>query len=570
MLATRLQPSVYGGSLTVAQPRPLPQSDAPAPRPRERLFRFPRQGWRLRAPGRRGRIILGVIGVLLALIVIGSFFVDEPMRRLIERQMNDRMDGYTVRIERLSFHPIGLSLTLFGLTFSQNQFPDPPVLDIARLDASVEWKALMRGKLVANFALDEPKLYVHLEQLRAEAEDPKPVTDKGWQDAFQAIYPLKINEVKITDGQAVYVDPGPFEPLRLTGIQARVTNIRNIHSQARDYPSGIEAQATVFERGTLTIDGSADFLAEPHLGIKANIALREIPLDYFKPVTNRYNLSVSGGVLTAEGTIEYAPTVRIVHLRNAEVSGVKIDYIHTPAKEGAPKQAARKATQATKETADRPDLLVKAERVRVTRSEVGIINRQADPDYRLFFTDVSLAVDNVSNQRAEGVGEVRLSGLFMGSGRTNAIMSYRPTPKGPDFDLTVKLENTDMKTMNNLLRSYGKFDVVEGKFSLYSEMRGRGGEVTGYVKPLFKDIKAYDPSQDRDKGFVRRLYERIVSAASKLLENPPRDEVATKVDVKGRIDNPNTSTIQAIANLLRNAFIKAILPGLEREARSTR
>ena len=554
----------------MAQPRPLPQSDAPAPRPRGRLFRFPGRRWRLRPPGRRGRIVLGVVGVLLALIVIGSFLVDEPLRRLIERQMNERMDGYTVRIERLSFHPIGLSVTLFGLTFSQNASPDPPVLDIARLDASVEWKALIRAKLVANFRVDQPKLHVHLEQLRAEAADPKPVTDKGWQDAFEAIYPLKINEVTITDGQAVYVDPGPFEPLRLTDIQARVTNIRNIHSQARDYPSGIAARATVFERGTLTIDGNADFLAEPHVGIKANIALGEIALDYFKPVTNRYNLSVSGGLLTAEGTIEYAPTVQIVDLRSAEVSGVKIDYIHTPAKEGAPKKVAQKATQATKETADRPDLLVKAERVRVTRSEVGIVNRQATPPFRVFLTNVVLEVDNVSNQRAEGVGEIRLSGLFMGSGRTTATMTFKPTPKGPDFDSVVKLEDTDMKTMNPLLRQYGKFDVVEGKFSLYSELRGRGGRVTGYVKPLFKDVKAFDPEQDRDKGFVRRLYERMVSGVSKILKNPPRDEVATKVDVDGRIDNPNTSTLQAIGNLLRNAFIEAILPGLEREVRSMR
>jgi hypothetical protein len=101
-------------------------------------------------------------------------------------------------------------------------------------------------------------------------------------------------------------------------------------------------------------------------------------------------------------------------------------------------------------------------------------------------------------------------------------------------------------------------------------MRGRSGRVTGYVKPLFKDVKAYDPEQDRDKGFVKRLYERLVTGVSKILKNPPREEVATKVDVEGRLDQPQTSTLQAIANLLRNAFIKAILPGLEREIRTNR
>ena len=87
------------------------------------------------------------------------------------------------------------------------------------------------------------------------------------------------------------------------------------------------------------------------------------------------------------------------------------------------------------------------------------------------------------------------------------------------------------------------------------------------MKPLFKDVKAYDPRQDQDKGFVKRLYERLVTGVSKLLENPPRDEVATKIDVQGRLDQPQTSTLQAVANLLRNAFIEAILPGLEREIR---
>jgi hypothetical protein len=122
-----------------------------------------------------------------------------------------------------------------------------------------------------------------------------------------------------------------------------------------------------------------------------------------------------------------------------------------------------------------------------------------------------------------------------------------------------------MRAMNPLLKRYGKFDVVQGNFSLYSELKGRKGTVTGYVKPLFKDVKAYDPEQDRDKSFAKRLYERLVTGVSKLLKNPPRDEVATKIDVGGRIDQPQTSTIQAVLNLLRNAFIKAIMPGLEQE-----
>lgn len=520
------------------------------------------------APGRRTRITLLVIGLLIALVVIGSFFVDEPLRRTIESRMNQRLTGYTARIERLSFHPIGGSLTLYGLQFFQNAHPDPPILNIARLDASVQWKALWHLKVVANFGITQPKLYVDLNHLRAEANDPTPVSQHGWQEAFEAIYPLKINEVIIKDGEAVYVDPGPFEPLRLRSIQVRADNIRNIRSKDRDYPSDLELTAIVFEKGRLRIDGHADFLAEPHLGMKANVDLKGVPLDYVKPVMNRYDVAMSGGELSADGLVEYAPTIKVADLRNAEIKGVKIDYIHTPSNVGAAQKATKATAEATKQAANRSDLLLRIEHLRVRQSEVGLINKAATPPFRLFVTNVDLDVENLTNQRSEGVGKIHLSGLFMGSGRTQAALSFKPDAKGPDFHLTLKIEDTDMRTMNPLLRQYGKFDVVQGTFSFYTELDGKNGQVTGYVKPLFKDVKAYDPVQDRDKTFVKKLYERLVGGLSAVLKNFPRKEVATKIDVAGPIDQPQTSVLQAIGNLIRNAFIKAILPGLERERSS--
>ena len=66
---------------------------------------------------------------------------------------------------------------------------------------------------------------------------------------------------------------------------------------------------------------------------------------------------------------------------------------------------------------------------------------------------------------------------------------------------------------------------------------------------------------------MQKVWGHVVDLAAKLLKNVPRREVATKIDVGGEIDQPQTSVLQAIGNLLRNAFIKAILPGLERETR---
>jgi hypothetical protein len=46
--------------------------------------------------------------------------------------------------------------------------------------------------------------------------------------------------------------------------------------------------------------------------------------------------------------------------------------------------------------------------------------------------------------------------------------------------------------------------------------------------------------------------------------------VATRVELSGRLDNPNTSTLAAVTGLVQNAFFKAILPGFDASLRRYR
>jgi hypothetical protein len=71
--------------------------------------------------------------------------------------------------------------------------------------------------------------------------------------------------------------------------------------------------------------------------------------------------------------------------------------------------------------------------------------------------------------------------------------------------------------------------------------------------------------QDQGKNLFQQLYEAAAGGISKILENFPRDEVATQADIGGPLDNPQASTWQVVATLIQNAFFQAILPGFERE-----
>jgi hypothetical protein len=158
----------------------------------------------------------------------------------------------------------------------------------------------------------------------------------------------------------------------------------------------------------------------------------------------------------------------------------------------------------------------------------------------------------------------------MGSGTAHASATFREDNKGPDFDLNVSVEGASLPSMNDLLRAYGKLDVAQGTFSIYSEVKVKNHRITGYVKPLIKNVKVYDPKQDKKKPVLKKLYEKVVGGLSHLLKNKPRKEVATVVDLSGSLDDPNTSYWEVAVRLVSNAFIKAILPGFDREFEAAR
>jgi hypothetical protein len=180
-------------------------------------------------------------------------------------------------------------------------------------------------------------------------------------------------------------------------------------------------------------------------------------------------------------------------------------------------------------------------------------------------TDTNAVLTKFSNQKNEGYGHAKLTGRFMGSGATTVDATFNPETKGPDFAVNVKVENTDMQRMNDMLRAHGKFDVVSGVFSLYSELAVKNGRVEGYVKPLFRDLKAYAKEQDEDKTFGQKVKEKAIDLAGKILRNRPRKEVATVANVAGPISDPKANTWEVLVKLIQNAFIKAILPGFDRE-----
>jgi hypothetical protein len=526
---------------------------------------------------RRRRWALWTVGILVVLVllaVIGSFFIDEPLRRSMERDVNRRLQGYTATIGKLDFHPIGFSLDLEDVTIVQDENPDPPVAHLRKLTASVEWRALLFGRVVADFRFDQPKLYVNRQHLVKEAMDEVAIDKKGWQEALAAVYPLKIDTFRVVDAEITYVDTAGDRslgrPITISRLNIDAGNIRNVLSADHVYPSTVRAEAVVFDRGRLTLDGHADFLAVPHPGVNAKLALEDIDLGTFEPILKQFNVALRKGVLSGRGLVEYAPHTKTVHLEDVRLTGFDGDLIHARATADTQKKAAKAAGSAAEQASNHPDMLLRVDRVIVRDATFGFVNRAAKKPYRVFLTNTNIDITNLSNQRSEGTSNVKLTGKFMGTGETTVDGKFRAQDVGPELHASIRIESTDMRAMNDLLGAYGNIDVAAGQFSAYSEIDVKDRKIRGYVKPLFSSLDVYDKEQDRDKPAMKKLYEKTIEGVSKLLKNRQRREVATRAEIVGSIDDPKASVLQVVGRLIENAFFKAILPGFESVVRGRR
>jgi hypothetical protein len=340
--------------------------------------------------------------VIVVLATAGLILVNRQLAGLIERQLNAQVQGYRFTIGQATLSP-ALSLEIQRLTMIQADHPDPPVAEIPRWILSIQWSHIFSGMLVSDYLVSHPVLCITLPQAKKELQDTVPVHQKGWREALYSFYPVKINEFKIEEADVTYVDQDASKPLHFTHLNLLAGNIRNIRSPNDAYPSNLTLSGNIFDSERIEMQGYANFLAEPHAGIKADLVLEHVALEPLLPVTTRYNVQIHGGVLSTEGHLEYtAEGTTQANLKMLTIENAHVDYVHSAVMTAKETRMGHAAAKTTKELQNKPETLVRIDHGEFINSEFGFINEAARPPYRVFLSNSALHLDNISNHLSEG------------------------------------------------------------------------------------------------------------------------------------------------------------------------
>ncbi len=205
-------------------------------------------------------------------------------------------------------------------------------------------------------------------------------------------------------------------------------------------------------------------------------------------------------------------------------------------------------------------------RVEVRNGLVHYRDPGAQPPVDIHLSELDITMENLSNVKNDTVAlpSTVIASAHVYGGSFFLDMRLNLLREHPTFDLTAEVKDTDLTQLNNYFEAYGKFDVHRGTFGMYTEVAGKEGRYTGYIKPFIHQLKVVGV-EDRDKSVLRQLWEVAVGAVGTVFRNPSEDQIATKVPLEGEFENTAVSTWYAVALLLRNAFIQALMPAVDHE-----
>ncbi len=491
------------------------------------------------------------------------------MQQWAERAINANLKGYTVHIGRVRPHLWRIAFDLDDLVLKQDTHPDPPVANVGALRFSLQLRELLRLKVAGDLTILRPALHIDLTQIQAEVNSHVSLKERGWQSAVEAIFPFKLDRVKVQDGSVLYLsDETASKPIQITKVFMEARNIRNIAVSKSTYPSPVTMEGILFDSGKVWFKGAANFLREPYASALGDVRLEQVPLDRLSPLAEDYQLKTTGGFLSLAGSVEVTPEAQLAHLTEVNFEHLRVDYVTSQATKAVEKKHARQAIELARRVRNAPKLWLEVDSLKLKNSQIGFENKGTTPPYRVFISQLSLDLEHLSNQVGHETSLFHAQGAFMGSGTTTLKGKVRSSAKPADFEVHLEVREAKLPELNGLLRAHAGVDVAEGLFSVYSEIRVKNGQVEGYIKPLIKNLKIYEKQKDQGKPFKQRAKLHVMQFLANIFRNHSTHAVATVARISGPTGGPKTNEWDAIRKLIGNGLIRGIPPGFVAGPRS--
>jgi hypothetical protein len=233
--------------------------------------------------------------IIIAVLVVFRLLLPFIVKNYVNGVLAD-IPGYYGQVKDIDISLVRGAYVIDSLYLNTvNGDSEVPFLNFEKTDISVEWKSLLKGKIVSEIVMTRPQVtYVFEDQETDSLADPE-VDD--WSKALTDLVPIDINHLQIVDGKAAFVQltADPTIDLYLNDVALNATNLRNVTRTGRELPSTVHATARSIGNGQVQLDGKMDLVREiPDMDV--SFSLENATITAFNDFTNYY-----AGIDFAEG-----------------------------------------------------------------------------------------------------------------------------------------------------------------------------------------------------------------------------------------------------------------------------
>jgi hypothetical protein len=212
-----------------------------------------------KAPPRWLRRLLIGLGVFVVLLIVGRLVLDPLADRYLRRTLakSENMQG-TFTSLHISVIPPAAEVWNFKLIEKPGGRWDEPLVYSQYTRASVLWRQLLRGHLVGQVRMENPKL-VMLRQHERKAEKAPEAAEEA-----QGMFPLKLDLLEIVDGEVLLgIGKGKHAPqLWLHDLDLVANNMATQKALMEGDPSTLKMTGYVQRTGKLKATAEMDPFAK--------------------------------------------------------------------------------------------------------------------------------------------------------------------------------------------------------------------------------------------------------------------------------------------------------------------
>ncbi len=211
------------------------------------------------------------------------------------------------------------------------------------------------------------------------------------------------------------------------------------------------------------------------------------------------------------------------------------------------------------------------EQLNIENGEIHFHNFTSDPQVHLVFYQLDGEITNLSNaDRSDGLeyANFDVQGQVLDS--ASARLNGRLDPLGDfhNFELKLKITGINLTKLNEVSEAYGNFNFKSGNGDFVMELQAEDAQLTGYAKPVMDNVEIFDLEKDLEDGVFSAAWQAIVGAFGQIFRNEPRNRIATQIEIRGNLDDPDVSAWQAFLAIIQNAFVNAFESDFGRETQS--